>query len=1138
MDGSDGVVEIINAFVADFLRNCAKNRAKQMRLVKLTPSIFEPQGRKDAGKCFASLCLCGSIFIILIGSFGLNIATAQARYGNEWIRYNQPYLKITIAENGIYRLSFAQLTQTGFPTTDPVRFQLFHRGTEIALRVGSDFVEFYAEANDGAQDSLLYRPRSARPHAHYSLFSENTAYFLTVGTSNGLRIPQLSPAAFGITPETYHLEQQLRLFNDEFSFNNSTGPVPFLQQSFYEQGEGRTGKWIRRDSTAIWNVSLTNWVRNALRPKLELMLNGRTEFFHQISASVGVSPRTFAQVDFFGFLPKIINTDLSDSDLTPDGRVQFSLRAASRDPFEIYSLTYHKLTYPQSFDMTGLTQKVFYLRANAAETSLVRIPNAPTDAQVWDITQRATPRLLATTREGNTLSVIVPETAQARKLWVTNTLKTPVSVTTVRFENIDNKTANYLILTHPRLRESANAYAQYRQSVAGGSYRVKVFDIQDVYEQFGYGERHPVAVRRWADWMLSGGQRPYLLLLGRGISFPELLRNNPDDLLPSWGYPASDILFTQGLANEAPEVPAMPTGRLSVTRNEEALVYLQKVREFEANAPNELWRKRILHLSGGKSESEISDLRNVLDNLSTLPNRRWIGARTAALSKQSPVEVENVNISPQLNDGVGLITFFGHASPNVTDLNIGFASTAGNGLNNQPRYPFMYFNGCGVGNVFLRQTTLTTDWLFTPNRGAIGVLAHSFWSYSGTTQTHLDVLYRTLFNDRQQIGASIGQVQQEANRRLSKQAENDFFMLANIHQSVLQGDPALVIYPQTKPDFGIEKTGVFVQSKNQVTPLSRADSVQVGAIVSNLGLYDSLTNLRVRAKVTFRNGRTVERAVLVKSVAFQDTILVAFAKETDLQRIEVMADADQSIAEISETNNTASLDIDWTKAASLVAYPLDILPDRLPPVIEAFFDQKRLKNDDFVRNTPEVTVFLRDENTLIATDTTLMEIFWKRCEKCNFERLNYRNITLANRATNELAATLRVGTLAAGKYTLLVTGCDANKNTSQPYQIQFQVAAQPQPTEARLYPNPASWYAKLELLVQAPTAPQRVLWTVYDLMGRVLHTHEQPASVGTNELFWQPNPATPNGSYVYKATVEWPDGTQEHFNGRLVLLRP
>ncbi len=94
-----------------------------------------------------------------------------------------------------------------------------------------------------------------------------------------------------------------------------------------------------------------------------------------------------------------------------------------------------------------------------------------------------------------------------------------------------------------------------------------------------------------------------------------------------------------------------------------------------------------------------------------------------------------------------MVTFMGHASPTVPDLNIGFATSPTSQLSNKGQYPFMYFNGCGVGNVFYRYETLATDWLMAADRGAIGVLSNSFWSYSTTSGRYLDALYKALFTE-------------------------------------------------------------------------------------------------------------------------------------------------------------------------------------------------------------------------------------------------------------------------------------------------------------------------------------------------------------------------------------------------------
>src|ERR1051325_3718256 len=119
-----------------------------------------------------------------------------AQYTNSWISYNQKYYKISVAATGIYRLTYDQLQQAGVPVNsiDPRLIQLFHRGVEQAIYFKHDqspadskfdsgeYLEFYGQKNDGTRDSELYQPSSVQPHKLYNLFSDTTAYFLTVNS--------------------------------------------------------------------------------------------------------------------------------------------------------------------------------------------------------------------------------------------------------------------------------------------------------------------------------------------------------------------------------------------------------------------------------------------------------------------------------------------------------------------------------------------------------------------------------------------------------------------------------------------------------------------------------------------------------------------------------------------------------------------------------------------------------------------------------------------------------------------------------------------------------------------------------------------------------------------------------------------
>src|SRR6478736_5938224 len=98
------------------------------------------------------------------------------QFPNEWINFSQPYFKIPVTKDGIYRLRYTDLQTAGFPVNSDPRFiQLFHRGMEQSIYVkgqgdavfnASDYIEFYGQKNDGTLDSILYRPSTLQPHRY------------------------------------------------------------------------------------------------------------------------------------------------------------------------------------------------------------------------------------------------------------------------------------------------------------------------------------------------------------------------------------------------------------------------------------------------------------------------------------------------------------------------------------------------------------------------------------------------------------------------------------------------------------------------------------------------------------------------------------------------------------------------------------------------------------------------------------------------------------------------------------------------------------------------------------------------------------------------------------------------------------
>ena len=557
---------------------------------------------------------------------------AQFRFGNEWIVPAQPYVKIGIVEDGIYRISYAELLNAGFAieTINPKNIQLFHHGRELAIEIigeadghfdASDFIEFYAEKNKGEQDSLVYY-QASRANPYHSLFSDETFYFLTVGQDAGKRIRSYAAVPTTQAPETYHLAEQVTAFANQYSFNNSIGLVPSVQQSYFEEGEGWTGNFIIPDTVARFTMAFKNRVQvPGVQPYVEFQVNGRSLTTHRLWYALNQNtPRD--TVSFGPFSPRRIAFGLPESAINNEAvtvKTQ-SLKSANTD---WYSMTYLKVIYPQQFLLDGRKSVYFHLKPNSSNQSVVQLDDVGAGYLAYTLTDRyATAKLALQNRQ-----LVVPNTATKQTLFVSNELKKVNSITIAHFAVINPRPYTYLIITHKSLLESATQYAAYRASAAGGGYTPLVIETKDIYEQFNFGERSPIALRRFADFMLSGGKDKQLFLLGRGVSFPDVLKKaEADDLVPTFGYPGSDALFSMGLAGYDEFVPAIPTGRINVTTNQQALNYLAKVKETEQAAPAD-WQKRILHLNGGHDRAEILYLRSLMDHSVRLPKASIWGQR-------------------------------------------------------------------------------------------------------------------------------------------------------------------------------------------------------------------------------------------------------------------------------------------------------------------------------------------------------------------------------------------------------------------------------------------------------------------------------------------------------------------------------
>ncbi len=676
-----------------------------------------------------------------------------ARFGNEWINPAQTYYKIPIAAPGRYRITPADLTRAGVSVNAliPNGLQLFRRGQELPVTVlgeadgrfdTADFIEFEGQRNDGATDSALYRAPARQPHPYYSLFSDTAAYFLTwrIDGKPGLREPS-KPA----TKPAWLWADDLRLFTTDYPPGNIYPPGATVANgtilSSYDTGEGWTGPLINTGQSHNQVFTLTNPVSTADRPQVDVLMMGRGLGNHH-------------------------------ADVLANGRLLGTLTWADN----------------QTARLTAALLAADVLATNALTLTVQNGPaSAPISVSYWRVRYPQQPPVS---------TVILPIPALQR----------------VVFQHVSGAVPNYIIVTHPTVQQPVGSqnpvrdYATYRASVAGGGFDTLTTTIGQLVDQFSYGERSPLAIRRFIDFILAKqpANRPVFLFLVGQSRDPQGVRKNANapllDMIPNAGWPGSDVLLVDGLAgnsgNTTPEnIPAVAIGRLNANQPQQVLDYLEKIREHEKPDPANAWRRRVLHLSGGRSADELTRFRGYVDAFTAKITSPPLSATVTTLGKQTDELVEILPVVDPINRGVGLLTLFGHSSLDVADVDIGFASDEQRGYANRGRYPFVFVNGCAAGNFFFGRPTFGTDWVLTPRRGAIGFLAHTYNGFDEPLRDYAGQFYGVLA-DSTFTNQAIGIIQQETIRRYLVQHQ-DVYAITNAQQITLQGDPAVRIFPKT-----------------------------------------------------------------------------------------------------------------------------------------------------------------------------------------------------------------------------------------------------------------------------------------------------------------------------------------------------
>ncbi|TLV00457.1 putative type IX secretion system sortase PorU2 [Dyadobacter luticola] len=751
--------------------------------------------------------------------------SAQKLFGNEWINPAQTYLKIPVAKTGFYKISGYELASAALPVDEilPGTLQMFRRGKEISITVNAgsskklgagDQIIFYGERHDGNADSTLYVSPKAMPHKYYSLFSDTAAYFLTWRTDGGFgkRITQSAPS-FPSKNVNYHFTESFQLFNSHYlpgafypaGSNFEIGSV----LSDYDTGECWSGPELGENE----HFTITFKMESALaehfgEAEIELMLTGHTVGEHAFELWTGSSQdlkRKLTNITVSDYQSVKVQARLNVKDFPADGNLAFTLVPIEKGGH--VSVSYGLLKYPQKTTFKDFSdQKTFLFPAS--ENQFWQCEN-PDGIDFYNITDPQNSEILGKTDSGISLG-------EAVKVIGVKEFLNVARMYLVKFKNLNPADFDYLIISHEFMHlpvfgiDPVTEYATYRASPAGGNYKPLVINSSEVFDQFNYGDPGPMGLRNIISWLHQAGSLRVVFLIGKSID-PQKARKMANarnvDMVPNAGWPGSDVALAMtpgGKSDSTDSYPIIPVGRINASTSLNVYDYLQKVKALEAQPVNASWRRNILHLSGGRSRDELTEFKGYVKDFERKLAGSHLAVNIETISKQTDDPVEELPIQEHLNKGAALMTLFGHSGIDVTDIDIGYASDPKRKYNMHPRYPAVIVNGCASGSIFYSDKTLSSNWIFTPENGAVLFLAHTFNGVSTAlkkyTETFYEVLADSIFTHQ-----PFGNIQQEAIKRIFSR-NPDINDRITAQQMNLHGDPAIRIFPGKFSDANVDST--------------------------------------------------------------------------------------------------------------------------------------------------------------------------------------------------------------------------------------------------------------------------------------------------------------------------------------------
>ena len=1064
-------------------------------------------------------------------------ASPAARYAASSLLSAGKWVRVSVEENGVHKITDGELKKMGF--ANPSKVRLYGYGghilpeTDLASQP-DDLVEIPLWRENGyvlfyANGTIKWTYSNNRYVHSQNVYSTYGCYFLTESEDAPMEFSKvtLQPTADAV----YTSYNDYALYEKEKKSLCSYGRV-LVDNDAYSSSASRAKSYSfaidgALDEAAVVDLSFATGGEIASKV---------TIVYEDVLGSYEVGSLTIGRV-VSGEVGKISEGKFS----LPGGAAEkstFYLVHRTDDNSLVGYLDYLRLNFRRSLALRG-ANTLFRGDLTGGGNARFEIAGCNADTRVWDVSSPSAIKELAGELKGTTYSVVAPAGVNANLVAV-NTKGTFPSVKVlggVPNQNLHGIAQADMVIIIPSngiYRSAAERLADAHRSMDGIT--VEVVAAQQVYNEFSSGTPDVTAYRRLMkmlyDRAATTEEAPkYLLMFGDGwydnrlLTFPG--RKQEDYLLCYESLNSVDAIQSYVLedymgylddaegGNHTRDKVDLGVGRIPVQTVADANAVVDKIIAYMQNRSAGEWQNRILLLGDDGDESMPNQHMKDADIIASVFEQQYPSyivnriywddypIEVSATGKRYPAVTKEIYSS--LDKGALVVNYSGHGSSNLLSHEMVWKASDMAAVKS-PRMPFWVTASCDIGPFDMGDNSVAESAIMNANGAAIGL----FTTTRTVMQSYNSVINKE-FSKQLMQPVSTGEVIAVGDAvRMAKcnviTAGTD--RTVNKLQYVLLGDPALRLkYPGYR---------VVVDKMNGIDAEQNVAQVAAGSLLNVEGrvvtadgkpatdftgvLYSTLFDSAVEVNTRDNTGLGSHSYTAYNKTLFSGNDSVRNGRFS----IEMPIPLDISYSNDYGMLNLYAVDTAYASSAqghfvnfTIGGTAAGFENDSIGPEIKMYLNSPSFVDGDDVHATPILMVELYDENGINTMGTGVGHDITAIVD--NDPRHTYN----LNSAFVSAVGDYRRGTinmplnrLDAGEHTLTLRAWDLYNNSSFA-EITFNVDPSIAPgfVELKVNPGPviAGAPATFTLVHNRPQTEIDVRIDVFNVQGQLMWSNSERA---------------------------------------------